>query len=1528
MPKTLLQIKDFNLGIINAVDESDIPEGGLANVTNLMCDVPGKIRPMGSDKVHDDLENNIAATITPGYGLFAYRSDFRVSDDLAIESKILAFQNLNGIGFYDVESTDKLLLLGDMNNSAHPTFYYSSVDGALRVCDSNFQNTAPLADTANSTLDTNSHTFVKYLKFINKTWFPSSVTYEAGTGNESGFSTHNFSNDGMQHGLDAFIYPPTVANSITALDGATTAATSYNLCHQASAGDDDVNTGVTVAHLDADSWGGGNIAIHVDHTDDTDGTWQADTDMKFGASFVYEGDQESTVTPFAHDGANTGADITHDFYSLDVTLYVSTTGWDPRIIGVNIYYIQNSLGEFNDPKKLIDFYFGSSEFDPPYIQVSGGQKINADQLTITDANNVAHNTAPIKIMHEPAMTYSLTRGYSHNSSSTACIYKSVVIANRRTYLGGVRRLKFDVNTIADAAWQDGQNESYKQPTITYAKQNAELDVIAMSPPDNYDVFPDEVGYFLSIGSNDGEHIVALVEFADRLLQFKTNKLYIINLSQADEYLEAEYDYMGIQYPYQVIRTEKGIAWTNGNGCYLYNDEGITNLIHGKLHKSLKVNNPDDVEGWFDFSNNTGMIGYVPVSEQLIVFENPEASNIGAAGNAFVYSFLTESWTRALNVLSALPKSNIVTNYDNTCLYATLQQALDEEITAEITSEEGGSDAFWELNDVNSPGLTTDADGSVLRIGDTDITNVMHFPDSSDGTISFLNYLTEKIEFKHPNTFIFSEPFPGTLRITRSSHSMDGTFVGALNWDTDDNYGPPVTAAQQFISHVVPVKMRNEIGNYEGPIYNYAHTINWVNSSPINIGGVEYWLNARYFQWFGFLGLINPAGLNYVSDTVRDSPRIIITATDVSVFWDCDNDTVMTFDMFSSGGHGSGQLALVTADNDNHMLMMRYVNQPRVDGTGPYNAAGDQHDGSLICTRDTDTPATIQIPSAIFGSFGAPIGDDGVVRGWYIFVPGDYSSSFTEGNSITISGVESNANSSKSNALNISMVLSNINYDPGEDPNDLGHTALQFHIYDQPSASVTNDWPYLIPWTTFSTVTIAQSNVATIGSTNAGSSTSASFYSITPKRHDAYSHDSAINSIYGLGIDGQNGSSYSIYSEGTHDINAFEISSDFKTKLEGIRDEADSNPFGVPSMVDIQRAYTLYEQDNFTQVKLAANITSAGTTTFDVTDAININVGQFLQFGGNVVTATPGYSEIVKVTGITTNRLTVARAQMGTPALSIVTVDAHPAFALNIVYQSTDVSLTIYGGDYRDIFTSNTLFRINTRSDIYDNNPWPEGDVDNPIPWSVVSTSSYSSTNFYTVIYTDTSEIYDPADVGSIALPGTNGSYYLSSFDDRPLIQTSVLKVPGRLTTNTGLPILRISGIVTRSLEIREFLNTETWSNSHYKNIIVETKSYDFGDSGQEVKIYKIAVNARHIRGHVEIYASLDGNPYLRMNDDLGNTRISFDRSFTNKEIYFSDPSIEKKPVLARRLKIKIKGEVEGFHLNDISVIYRTKGVIG
>ena len=65
-----------------------------------------------------------------------------------------------------------------------------------------------------------------------------------------------------------------------------------------------------------------------------------------------------------------------------------------------------------------------------------------------------------------------------------------------------------------------------------------------------------------------------------------------------------------------------------------------------------------------------------------------------------------------------------------------------------------------------------------------------------------------------------------------------------------------------------------------------------------------------------------------------------------------------------------------------------------------------------------------------------------------------------------------------------------------------------------------------------------------------------------------------------------------------------------------------------------------------------------------------------------------------------------------------------------------------------------------------------------------------------------------------------------------------------------------------------------------------------------------------------------------MTDERGDIGIVFNTVFTNKEIYFSDPTTEKKPVQARRVKIRIKGSVEGFNLNDMSITYRNKGLVG
>lgn len=1548
MPKKLLQIKKFDLGIINAVDESDIPEGGLANATNVMCDIPGKIRPMAQDKIHDDLNNEISAVITPGYGLYAYRSDFRISDDSPIESKILAFQNNHSIGIYDVESVDGLLLLGDgtQTGSCKPSFFYSSIDGGLRVCDGNYDNISyqSLEDESlsDSLLDPSSHIFVKYLKYINKTWFPADVTYHDSTTGydpDQGFSTHNFASANDNRGLDAFIYPPTVlakdaSGAIELLGSVDT--NSHNLIHNHATDASTDFSATNIGHMNFDTYGGGNIALQVGKTTDNNGTWFADPGLQFGVSLVYEGydgGQESAVTNF-QTIYNSGTPITDDGYSLDVQMFVSTKGWDPRVVGINLYLTGNDSGEFADPKKLLEFYFGSSKFDPPYLKSSDGDLFDADNITIDQTNDVAYidDAEKIVIKNEPSLTFELLNGYKHNTESLAANFQTAVMTNRRLYIGGVRRLKFDVNTIANQGWQNGQNATYKQPEITLAEVTPELDTIYISPVEKFDIFPAENG--LSVGGNDGERIIALHEFADRLLQFKTNKLYIINLSQDMEYIEAVHDYMGILYPYQVIRTERGVVWVNKNGCYIYDGEQVKNLINGKLHKNSPKVSEDQVEGWADFTGNTGMVGYVPVADQLVVFENPEAASIGSAGNAFVYDFNTGSWTKAKDVLSALPKSNIVTNYDNTCIYASLAEATTEELSTSAQVETGGADAWWTIDDCNAPNITTDVDGSKLKIGSQDITNTFHYPDGISN--NFISSLFREVNTKVGQDLGITLLENGAqIKITRASSDMDGTYTGALSWDTSGSLGPPTTSAINLVPLEFQVKLRNAVNSInDGSPFLYTNEVIWSNLGVVNVNGDDVVLTSNYFNSLSNLYILTgDINTHYTSDTIRDEPRVMITYTG-GTFWDNDNDATINFDLYSARAVENGNIALITGSaDDGWFARMQHFNQPKVDGTGDLGPT-QVADGDLILSHTSLSAATIKIPTAVFGAGGSSIEDFGS-HGYYIIFPGDWSDSFTNGQTVTIGGVEASANANKDNALNISLVLHSVAYyDLNQDLGDrsaLGYTSLQFNYYEQPSATQVDNWPYLINWTTFNNITISQAGAATIGSTNEGIVSDPGFYYITPKRNNTYSgasSDDSVNniaSVYHLGIDGQNGEGYSVPIFAPIESSGWTISNDMKEELELIYANANSKPFSLPDFKNIDRAEILYNVDNATTATLDTSISANDTTSFVLSDTRNLVKGQYLQFLGSL-TSTSG-AEIVRVTDISsanTTTITVVRAQLGTSALSSISSGSGTGiFKVSPIYQANSVTIRIYGGDYRRFLTANTLFKVFTGNDTAGANAWAE-----QANWYTIAFSTYTTpaaTGHYTTVVLNTAESNPQAYVGNSSYDGADSSYYTIQSDGRSLIETSVLKLPGRLSSSSGLPALSVSGLVTRSLEIREFLNTEKFANSSSNDVIIETGSYDFGDSGQDVKLYKVSMNAKLDFGMLRCSYSVDGDEYKPLYSEVGTHEYQFTKNFESKDLYFTSNTDMKIPITAKRLKLKIEGVVRGFHLNDISIVYRPKG---
>ena len=78
MPKKVINISKFKQGIHNSKNARDIPEDAIADGLNIMTDIEGKTRQMGKDKAYPLIDFIDGAYITPGYGLFTFRSEIRL----------------------------------------------------------------------------------------------------------------------------------------------------------------------------------------------------------------------------------------------------------------------------------------------------------------------------------------------------------------------------------------------------------------------------------------------------------------------------------------------------------------------------------------------------------------------------------------------------------------------------------------------------------------------------------------------------------------------------------------------------------------------------------------------------------------------------------------------------------------------------------------------------------------------------------------------------------------------------------------------------------------------------------------------------------------------------------------------------------------------------------------------------------------------------------------------------------------------------------------------------------------------------------------------------------------------------------------------------------------------------------------------------------------------------------------------------------------------------------------------------------
>ena len=224
----------------------------------------------------------------------------------------------------------------------------------------------------------------------------------------------------------------------------------------------------------------------------------------------------------------------------DIAVYCQySTSWNPRITGA-VVYMKRLLDKQWYPQFELDFEKGIGKSTFSAVE----RTATYIELGSSDEAHYLFSFMPEDILEpQQAITYESRTGISHNEKSITSMWKTSCVANRRAYIGNLKTF-----------YEDGTTKLMP-------------DTMVRSLPNKFDIFP--ISEKVDVTINDGEQIICLEEFNDRILQFKERTLYIINASQDMEFLEDKLEYRGVTHPSSVFKTEYGVVWANKNGCYFY-----------------------------------------------------------------------------------------------------------------------------------------------------------------------------------------------------------------------------------------------------------------------------------------------------------------------------------------------------------------------------------------------------------------------------------------------------------------------------------------------------------------------------------------------------------------------------------------------------------------------------------------------------------------------------------------------------------------------------------------------------------------------------------------------------------------------------------------------------------------------------------------------------------------------------------------------------------------------------------------------
>jgi len=426
----------------------------------------------------------------------------------------------------------------------------------------------------------------------------------------------------------------------------------------------------------------------------TPGTWhtgssdsQENIGYRFYASWVYDtGDgkyQESVPTKindygnkslgFGHGDHHGDTVCTHDDRPFGLNFVMSTfLCWnagglqDWRIKGLRVYY--DKL-----PGGTRDLYLLQEYLIEKGVRKSG-TSIHADFTSASgDRLYNGGNFIDSAFVDPPTEeSFFSVNGYKSSSILTAK-YKTACYVNGRTYVGNLIQ----------------SNRNYP-------------DGLLRSPALRPDIFPEE--NFRDLEANDGDEIAHLEAFADRLFVFKKNRVIIVNISQADEFIEEEVS-GGAKGPWQVVKSDFGLAWINTEGLFIFDGKKIKNVALGKISidgggfgkgtaEDINVTANQKVY-WKEFvSGEYAMLGFDPKSAKLCIMRTADETNAFNTDCYFYslknksFNFISKAWEDNRDYVNFVtdPNRNLCTAYCENQT-GTLQFVAWDDIPSGVANED-------------------------------------------------------------------------------------------------------------------------------------------------------------------------------------------------------------------------------------------------------------------------------------------------------------------------------------------------------------------------------------------------------------------------------------------------------------------------------------------------------------------------------------------------------------------------------------------------------------------------------------------------------------------------------------------------------------------------------------------------------------------------------------------------------------------------------------------------------------------------